>query len=127
MEILIVEDHAVQFQLLSALLTAEGYEISHAATGTEAVPLARERRPALILLDASLPGMSGFEVARDLKRDPQTRHIPVAMLSAAASRRDIETAAAFGCQDFFTKPIDTRTFASEVARLIGRAGSPCAT
>lgn len=126
MEILVVEDDTFQFELLRVLLEGEGYAVRHAATGDAAMQLARQHRPALILLDASLPGISGFEVARELKRDAATRRIPVAMLSAEASRADLETAAAYGCEEYFTKPIDTRTFAAEVARLIARGAAPCA-
>jgi CheY-like chemotaxis protein len=125
MEILIVEDHPLQFHLLRALLAAEGYAICHAATGSAALAVARDRKPGLILLDASLPGISGFEVARQLRCDPLTRRIPIAMVSAAASRCDHEQAAASGCDGFFTKPVDTRTFGAEVAQLIGRCTPPC--
>jgi chemotaxis response regulator CheB len=76
-EILIVEDHPLQYQLVRALLVADGYAVSHAATGNAAMALALDRRPDLILLDASLPGMSGFEVACELKRDARTRRIPI--------------------------------------------------
>jgi two-component system phosphate regulon response regulator PhoB len=124
MEILVVEDDPFQFQLLHALLETEGYAVRCAATGMAAMHLAREHLPALILLDASLPDISGFQVARDLKGDAATGRIPIAMLSADASRADLERAAAYGCEDYFTKPIDMRTFAAEVARLIALGGAP---
>ncbi len=123
MEILIVEDDQLQFQLLRALLTAEGYTVRHAATAMAALEMAHARRPTLILLDASLPDRSGFEVARELRRDPATRRIPIAMLSAATNSATREEAAASGCNEFFTKPIDTRTFAADIAWLLGR-GAP---
>ncbi len=120
MEILVVEDHPLQFQLMRAVLVAEGYVVSHAATGVTALARAREHRPDLILLDACLPGISGFEVASGLRSDPRTRGIPIAMMSAAADSGDRDQAVASGGDAFFAKPIDTRTFAAELARLIGR-------
>ncbi len=120
MEILIVEDHLLHFNLMRALLAGEGYVVSHAATGVAALAQVRERKPDLILLDVCLPGISGFEVALDLRRDPQTRHVPIAMMSAAADGSDRDQAVAAGCEAFFAKPIDTRTFAADIARLIGR-------
>ena|ERR1700753_3287752 len=120
MEILVVEDHMLNFRLVRAVLAGEGYTVSHAATGVAALMRVRECQPDLILLDACLPGLSGFEVSRELRRDPRTRNIPIAMMSAATDAGDRDQAVASGCDAFFAKPIDTRTFAADVARLIDR-------
>jgi CheY-like chemotaxis protein len=120
MEILIVEDHPLQLHLMQALLVAEGYVVSHAATGVAALRRVREQMPDLILMDVCLPGISGFEVAFDLRRDPEFRDLPIALMSAGADSSDRDRAAACGCDAFFAKPIDTRTFAADIARLLGR-------
>ncbi len=124
MDILVVEDHSVQFHLVRAVLIAGGHTVRHAASGVAALKSVRESPPDLLLLDACLPGISGFEVARDLRGDPRTARIPIVMMSAAADAGDREQALASGCDGFFAKPIDTRTFAADLARLLGRRPPP---
>jgi len=119
-EILIAEDQLFIRELLDSVLAAEGYLVTQASTGAEALRIARQRLPRLVLLDASLPGLDGFAVAAELRRDPATRHILIAMLTASAAASDREQARRCGCDAFFTKPIDTRTFPGEIARLLDR-------
>src|SRR5262245_60743942 len=105
--ILVVDDNAMNLKLARMLLEAKGYKIHTAADGFEALKLAEELRPHLILLDIQLQGMYGLEVARLLKENPATREIPVVALTAYAMKGDEEKARAAGCDGYITKPIDT--------------------
>ena len=83
--ILVVEDHHLSLTLLKQLLTAHGYQILETAKGLQAIDLARDEQPDLILLDIRLPDMNGFEVTRLLKQDDQTKTIPIIAVTALAS------------------------------------------
>lgn len=117
--VLVVEDQVLNRELVTDLLEAEGYRVLHAGDGEEALAKARGDLPDLILMDIALPGLSGLEATRSLKSDPATRHIPIAILTALAMKSDEERAREHGCDAFFSKPINTRTFLVEVARLLG--------
>ena len=83
--ILIVEDNQLNSKLLKQLLTAYGYEVWESPEGLQALDLARDERPDLILMDIRLPGISGLEVTRLLKQDDQTKTIPIIAITALAS------------------------------------------
>jgi len=100
--VLVVEDDADTMELSRiALEIALGVRVVTAEDGREAVHLAHEDRPALVLLDMMLPDMDGFEVAKQLKASPRTRNIPIIAVTASTSR---EQAIAAGCNDFIQKP-----------------------
>ena len=119
--ILVVEDNDLNLELTTDLLEAAGYVVCQVRTAEAAIQAARARRPRLILMDVSLPGMDGLEATRTLKRDPDTLQIPVVALTAHAMRGDEEKARAAGCSGYITKPIDTRKFAKTIASLIHSA------
>jgi CheY-like chemotaxis protein len=87
-------------------------------SGEAALAAIAEHRPQLVLMDVQLPGRDGLELTRDLKAQPATAEIPIVALTAHAMRGDDEEALAAGCAGYISKPIDTRTFASEVGRFI---------
>lgn len=120
--ILLVEDHAMNVELIRDLLSAEGREILHVTTAEEALELARTRRPDLILMDVALPGMDGLEATRILKSSEATRDLCVVILTAHAMKGDEERGEAAGCDAYLTKPIDTRTFAELIERLLRQGG-----
>jgi DNA-binding response OmpR family regulator len=116
--ILVVEDEENISQTLRYNLTREGYEVSEAATGTQALELARQRQPDLILLDLMLPEMSGLEVCRVLRAEMNT---PILMLTAKASELDKVVGLQVGADDYVTKPFSLNELLARVAAMLRRA------
>ncbi len=104
--ILVVDDTEAIVRLLEAKLTAEYYEVLTAHDGPTALAIAASERPDIVLLDVMMPGMDGFQVCRRLKDDPDTRHVPVVLITALDGRADRVAALEAGADDFLTKPID---------------------
>lgn len=104
--ILIVDDLPENLDILGGLLEPEGYIIETARDGLEAVERALAHPPDLILMDVSMPRMTGFEACRRLKDDPLTQLVPVVLVTGLAAREDRIQGIAAGCDDFLTKPVD---------------------
>jgi two-component system cell cycle response regulator DivK len=104
--ILIVEDDRLSMTLLSDFLHAHGYRILKTSEGSEAIKLARDEKPDLILMDIRLPGMSGLDVTRLLKQDDQTKAIPIIAVTAFATPGDETKALESGCAAYITKPVN---------------------
>ena len=104
--ILIVEDDRLSMTLLSDFLNAHGYRVLKTSEGSEAINLARDERPDLILMDIRLPGINGFDVTRLLKQDDQTKAIPVIAVTAFATPEDETKALKSGCAAHITKPVN---------------------
>jgi len=104
--ILVVDDVEANVRLLEAKLAAEYYEVLSAADGPTALAMAAAERPDIVLLDVMMPGMDGFAVCRRLKDDPETRHLPVVLLTALDGRADRVAGLEAGADEFLTKPID---------------------
>jgi CheY-like chemotaxis protein len=117
--ILIVEDNLLNLELVTDLLTAEGYSTQEAHSGEEGLRLARLEPPSLILMDLRMPGMDGYAALRALRADPRTAHVPTVALTAQAMNGDEQAVLAAGFDGYISKPIDTRTFFTTVARLLG--------
>lgn len=115
-KILLVEDNEMNREMLSRRLVRKGFEVVIAVDGLQGVAMASTERPALVLLDMSLPGIDGWEVARRLRADPATQALPVIALTAHAMSEDRERALAAGCNEFDTKPVD-------LERLLGKMNS----
>jgi CheY-like chemotaxis protein len=118
--ILIVDDQPVNVELAKFLLVLEGYAVHTAPDAETALRLLPELRPQLILMDVQLPGMDGLELTRRIKADPVYSQTVVLALTAYAMKGDQDKALAAGCDGYLAKPIDTRTFPSEVARYLQR-------
>ena len=103
-KLLIADDEDGIRSLVRMTLESDAYDILEACDGDEALMMALEHQPALVLLDASMPGLSGFEVCRALKERPSTSGITVIMLTALAQESDRAKGAAAGADDYFTKP-----------------------
>lgn len=103
--ILIAEDHLDSREALSALLEAFGFRVVPAANGSQAVDLARQQRPDLILMDIMMPELDGFEATRRLRGFPETRDIPIITLTAMDGARTLALDA--GANDFLPKPINS--------------------
>ncbi len=104
--VLIVDDNDVNRAVLRTMLGDAGYELTEAANGTDALQAARERQPDLILLDVMMPGLDGYATCAELKRDPETRDVPVIFLSALAQTADRVRGLELGALDWVTKPFD---------------------
>jgi len=116
--ILVVEDEPHSFHSLAAALESEGYRVLGARTGEQALQLIEEERPVLVSLDIVLPGLAGWDVLKELKSRPATRHIPVVIVTVLANR---DLGFALGADDFFTKPVDRAAFVSRVMELTDSA------
>jgi CheY-like chemotaxis protein len=120
--VLIVDDNAANLKLARVLLKSDGYAVHTATTAEAALDVMHDVRPDVILMDLQMPGMDGFELTRVLKLDPATRAIPIIAMTAYAMKGDEEKAIRAGCDEYVTKPIDTRALLALVARCV-RAGS----
>ncbi len=122
--ILIVDDNPTNLKLVSFLVRSHGYDVVTATDAATALASIQAERPTVILMDLQLPGIHGLELTRRLKADPATREIPVIAVTAYAMKGDHEKALAAGCDDYITKPIDTRTLPEVIARHVARAEGP---
>jgi len=119
--VLIVEDNELNMKLFHDLLDAHGYATIQTRNGLEALSLARQHRPALILMDIQLPEVSGLEVTKWLKDDDELRDIPVIAVTAFAMKGDEERIRSGGCEAYISKPISVVTLLDTVRRFIGDA------
>ena len=120
MDILLVEDDPTDSKLLSAVLQATGHRVLEKSSAEQAVEEIRARKPEVILLDLKLPGMDGLALARLLKQDPDTQHIPIVALTAAPEKFSKEAALAAGCDAYIRKPVDTRTLHEQIVDVTAR-------
>jgi len=120
--ILIVDDNATNLKLVAYLMKANGYTVDTALEAEAAIIAIRANRPDVILMDIQLPGIDGLELTRRLKADATTRDIVIVAVTAYAMKGDQDKALAAGCDDYITKPIDTRALPETIARhLANRA------
>jgi two-component system cell cycle response regulator DivK len=119
--VLIVEDNELNMKLFHDLLEAHGYNIVGTRNGIEALDLARRHRPDLILMDIQLPEVSGLEVTKWLKDDPDLKSIPVVAVTAFAMKGDEERIRQGGCEAYLSKPISVAKFIETVQRYLGPA------
>jgi CheY-like chemotaxis protein len=120
-KILIVEDNEVNRDMISRRLSKRGYEIVLAVDGDQGMSMARAEKPDLILMDMSLPIVDGWQAAKLLKSDPETRSILIVALTAHAMAADRNRALEAGCDGYETKPIDLPRLLETIERLLERA------
>ena len=118
-KVLIVEDNELNMKLFHDLLDAQGYETLETREGLQALALARQHRPDLILMDIQLPEISGLEVTKWLKEDDDLSHIPVVAVTAFAMKGDEERIREGGCEAYISKPISVAHFLDTIRRFIG--------
>lgn len=120
-KILLVEDNAMNRDMLSRRLLKRGYAVAIALDGAEGVALARSESPDLVLMDMGLPVLDGWTATRHIKADPATAGVPVIALTAETTEADREKCLAAGCDDYDTKPVDLERLIGKIEALL--AGS----
>ena len=121
--ILVVEDEASIATMLRYNLEKQGFRVDEATDGQEAMTRIAEATPDLVLLDWMLPVMSGIEVCRQIRRRPETRELPVIMLTARTEDQDAVRALNTGADDYITKPFGIEALMARIRALLRRAGS----
>jgi len=119
-KLLLVEDNELNRDMLSRRLIRKGYEVICANDGAAGVELARSEQPDLILMDMSLPVLSGWDATSQLKQMPDAQTIPIIALTAHAMASDQERARAVGCDDYDTKPVDLPRLLQKIESLLAR-------
>ena len=116
--ILIVDDERKNRDLLEVILSQDGYDLTTAESGDEALVRVAESLPDLILLDVMMPGMDGYQVAVKLKADNRTMHVPVVMLSALTDRNSMMHGLTAGAAAYLAKPVDAAEVRLQVRNLL---------
>ena len=119
-KILIVDDDVDTLRMVGLLLQRQGYQIVAASSGNQALLMAKSEKPDLILLDIMMPGMDGYEVTRQLRKNPETSKVPVVMFTAKSQLEDRVTGFEVGADDFLTKPTQPRELLTHVQDLLAR-------
>lgn len=119
--VMIVEDNELNMKLFNDLLEAKGYSTIQTRNGMEALDLAREHKPDLILMDIQLPEVSGLEVTKWLKEDDDLHQIPVVAVTAFAMKGDEERIRQGGCEAYISKPISVAKFLETIKTYAGEA------
>src|SRR5690349_5681537 len=118
--ILVVDDEPDIVALVSYHLAKSGYRVTTAASGTDALALARQERPSLVVLDLMLPGMSGYEVLEELRADETTQPIAVLMLTARKEEQDRIRGLSLGADDYLTRPFSPQELVLRVGAILRR-------
>ena len=124
--ILVAEDEKQIGDMIAFKLTNSGHQVIRAQDGEQAMTLARGELPDLIMLDAMMPGLSGFEVLRRLKSDPALRSVPVIMVTAKGHERDVLSGLRGGAVDYVVKPFSLKELAARVELALGKEAPPTA-
>lgn len=119
--VLVIDDERDIVDLVRYNLNKNGYEALVATDGQQALQIASRELPDLIILDLMLPGLHGTEVARRLKADPRTAHIPIVMLTAKGEETDIVVGLTLGADDYVTKPFSMKVLLARLATVLRRA------
>ena len=115
--ILIVEDNELNMKLFHDLVEAIGYRAVGTANGFEAMDIARQQMPDLILMDVVMPGMNGFQATRSISKDEATKHIPVIMCTSKNQETDMVWARRQGAVEYVVKPVDSEELLAKIAAL----------
>ena len=117
-KILIADDEPNILISLEYLMKREGYAVSVARDGTEALDTLRRERPALVLLDVMMPGKTGFEVCQEVRADDELKDTLILMLTAKGRDTDVAKGVALGADDYITKPFSTKELVQKVRDLL---------
>ena len=119
-KILVVEDDRDISELITYNLEREGYEVACLYDGGQVVDFAHKRRPEIIILDLMLPEVDGIEICRTLKSDPDTKHIPIIMLTAKSEEADVVVGLQMGADDYITKPFSPKVLVARIKAIVRR-------
>ena len=122
--ILVVDDEEDILELLRFNLTREGFTVTTAASGEDAVKTISRKTPDLVLLDLMLPGLDGLEVCRTIKKDPKTAGIPIMMVTAKGEESDVVAGLELGADDYLTKPFSMKVLVARARSLLRRRREP---
>lgn len=122
-KIMVVEDEETLLKLESLFLTSRGYQVCGMHNGNEALECIGTEMPDLVLLDVMMPGVDGFEVCRQIKANPLTRHIPVVLLTARKGPEDLARGEAVKADRYITKPFRTVMVLETIQSFLGNNGS----
>lgn len=120
-KVLVAEDSSTVRNLVTARLRADGYEVIEAADGEEALRLAREDDPDLLVLDKVMPKLDGFEVIRALRDIPRTSSVPIVMLTERTNEEDVLGGLSLGVDDYMPKPFSPHELSARVKRALARS------
>lgn len=116
--VLVVEDEDNIALALDFLMTREGYDHDRVADGDAALPKIRAMRPDLVVLDVMLPGVSGYDICREVRGDPALRGVKILMMTARGSSVERRRGVEIGADGFITKPFELKELRQEVRRLL---------
>jgi DNA-binding response OmpR family regulator len=119
--VLVVDDDPVILKLLEVNFEMEGFEVVRAADGAEGLERARAVLPDIVILDVMMPRMTGYEVAKALRENEDTAHIPIIFVTARAQSQDVERGMELGVDDYVTKPFDPLDLIARVNTLLARS------
>jgi len=117
MKILVVDDSPTERHVMTELLTKNGFNIITAESGEQAIIVAKEQLPDLIIMDVVMPGMNGFQATRTISREPTTQHIPVIMCTTKDQETDRIWGMRQGAHDYMVKPVDQAELLAKIAAL----------
>lgn len=117
-KILIAEDERDIRDLITFTLRYNGYEVVAATNGEEALALTRQEKPDLVILDVRMPRLTGYDVCRQIKADPELQHIPVVFLSAKGQESEVQAGMEAGAVDYILKPFSPDQLVSRIASLV---------
>ena len=122
-KILVAEDEPQTAQLIEFKLKQQGFAVIHARDGDEAMNLLPREMPDLVVLDAMMPVMDGFEVLRRMKESPVLKNIPVIMLTAKSKDKDVVAGLELGAADYIVKPFSPPELVARVRKVLGETGA----
>jgi two-component system cell cycle response regulator DivK len=120
-KLVLVEDNEMNVDMLSRRLIRRGFEVVIARDGEEGVRRVQSEKPDLVLMDMSLPVLSGWQASEQLKANPDTRAIPIIALTAHAMAEDRQKAIDAGCNDYDTKPVEFSRLLEKISALLAKA------
>jgi CheY-like chemotaxis protein len=116
--IMIVDDNDINLSLLGKILEMEGYQVAKAHNGLEAVEVVKQKMPDLAILDVMMPGISGYDLCRQMRQPPLEVKIPIIMLTAMNADSEHQNAIQAGANDLWSKPFDMAVFCKRIAEML---------